>query len=257
MSNDSGSLKGKTVLVTRPLERSRMLCSLIEAEGGRAIFFPTLEIINNNASPYIDKVDSFDWIIFISRSAVIKGLPLLFEREHNQRARVAAIGQGTAAELNVHGISPVIYAATGGTDNFLALPEFSHSKLVGKQILLVKGEGGRQTLQATLKNQGATLHIFEVYRRVLPKYSQKFISQIWSHNPPQFCVVTSNQGLENLVSLTSAQFQAQLYQSVLVIFSERARVLAKELGFVRQAVVVNLRSDIGLLQGLQQAVCLS
>ena len=72
----SGRLKGQRILVTRPRPFNEEACERIRDEGGDAIALPTLVIEAQTArAPATD----YDWIIFVSRNAVLHGLAQLLQ----------------------------------------------------------------------------------------------------------------------------------------------------------------------------------
>jgi uroporphyrinogen-III synthase len=95
------SLEGKVVLVTRPAGRSERLERLLEGRGARPISAPTIELAPARAAPLSDALarlaaGGFAWIVLTSPATV----DVLSERlsgPREVRAKVAAIGEGTAA----------------------------------------------------------------------------------------------------------------------------------------------------------------
>ena len=63
-------------MVTRPAHQAAHLAESIRAAGGNALLFPVIEIADiEDARPLlalIDRLDEFDWAIFVSPNAVNK-----------------------------------------------------------------------------------------------------------------------------------------------------------------------------------------
>ena len=74
-------LRGRAVLVTRPIHQTDKLVGLINAAGGEAILFPALAIESpENPAPVrqlLAELARFDLAIFVSSNAVEYGLALL------------------------------------------------------------------------------------------------------------------------------------------------------------------------------------
>jgi uroporphyrinogen-III synthase len=94
-------LAGKVVLVTRPADRSDRLLRLLEGRGARVLSAPTIELAPARAAPLAAALErlaagGFAWIVLTSPATV----DVLVERlagPRDVRAKVAAIGEGTAA----------------------------------------------------------------------------------------------------------------------------------------------------------------
>ena len=70
----SRPLAGRGIVITRPAEQADILAGLIRDQGGRAILFPALQIVEPRTprplNALIDRLDTFDLAIFISPIAV-------------------------------------------------------------------------------------------------------------------------------------------------------------------------------------------
>ena len=248
------ALAGRVIWVTRPQHQAEPLCQLIETAGGTAVRLPVIEIqpLPQNCGPGVieDSLESLDLVIFISRNAVthatavlpdfydrIKGMPLL------------AVGAGTQDELALLGCADAICAPAGtGSEALLQLEPLRPEALAGKRILIVRGVGGRQLLEQTLSGAGAELRILEVYQRGIPNVNTGTLTGLWRNYPPDAIVITSVEGLQNLVQMTSPDQQAILLQTPLVVMSDRISATARKLGFSRSPAVARTASDTGLLQ---------
>jgi uroporphyrinogen-III synthase len=162
--NHSGRLSGLGVLVTRPEQQAAALCDMLAAEGAEAVRLPAIDIIPAGDQRKLVRLESgppFDFLIFTSANAVRFGHAAI---PPGCGAKIAAIGPATARALAQSG-HPV--ALTPGADfdseSLLRSPELEH--LDGRRALIIKGEGGRELLQAELARRGAEVVTAEVYRR--------------------------------------------------------------------------------------------
>ena len=155
------SLDGLKVLVTRPEQQARSLCDSITSAGGVAIALPVLDIVP--ILPWHESAFSLakqDMIIFISRNAVTHFMSGLQTRLADN-VQLAAVGAGTAATMREHGLRVDIQPpAPAGSESLLTMPELN--TVQDKNVLIVRGDGGRELLADTLLARGANISYLEV-----------------------------------------------------------------------------------------------
>src|SRR5436190_22852522 len=98
------SLKDLTVMVTRPKPQGEELCKQISAQGGKAIFFPTIEIlplVNAKFRRDMTELDQYDIVVFVSRHAVFHSITIINSLwpAFPPHLQVMAIGESTADAL--------------------------------------------------------------------------------------------------------------------------------------------------------------
>jgi uroporphyrinogen-III synthase len=218
------ALAGVSVLVTRPRHQSDTLVNLIEARGGTAIRFPVIEILpardERGARAALAKLDDFSLVIFVSRNAVEHGLALMDVAP--LRARIAALGEASAAALEKAGIGPVLRPSEGTTsEDLLALAELGADAVAGTRVLIVRGEGGRPLLGCELSKRGAQVTCAEVYRRARPQIDAGEVTELGRAGAIDVVVVTSVEGLENLFDMLGKDASAWLARVGYVVVSER------------------------------------
>ncbi len=254
------TLNNKRILVTRPRYQADRLCELISNNGGQAVSFPTIEIKPVTESEKLlarfNNINEYNFVIFVSRNAVKMAFDLyLGESGLPDHVQLVAIGAGTADALADRNITNVLHAGTqADSESLLQLAELQRERLLDKKILIVRGIGGREFLADNLKARGASVDYAEVYLRCLPEYEMKDSHEIWQDNKPEAVIVSSNEGLNNLVSLTSENDQQQLFSTPLVAMSTRTAVHAKVLGFISETRVANDKNDEGLMSALLELI---
>ena len=239
------ALAGLRVLVTRPRHQSVDLEARIEALGGTAIAFPVIDILpvrdSRAARDIMSKLDEFSLVIFVSPNAVEQALALVDSAP--LEARVAAVGESSAAALERAGFHPVLRPSRGASSEaLLALPELSAGAIAGTRVLIVRGEGGRQLLGCTLSKRGARVTYAEVYRRAKPDVDAHGIVAQGQDAGIDVIVVTSVQGLDNLFEMLGEGGRGWLERAGYVVISERVAAHAHELG-VRDEPMVAARAD--------------
>ncbi|MEO5702411.1 MAG: uroporphyrinogen-III synthase [Gammaproteobacteria bacterium] len=248
----SRSLQDVRVLVTRPAHQAQHLCELIQAHGGQAILFPVLEIAEPDdpaaLHEIINHLDDFDIAIFISVNAVTHALSLILaHRPLPLHLRLATVGMRTAKELEQFGLCADIFPSEKfNSEALLDLAEMHD--VAGKNIVIFRGEGGREFLADTLKQRGATVVYAQVYRRAKPQTDNGTLMNALEQAKVDIITVTSNEGLCNLFDMAGIQGQQRLRQIPLVVLSERTAILARELDFDHPAQVSKSASDDALLE---------
>ena len=249
-------LKGKKILVTRPREQADTLCNLIECEGGTAIRLPVIEIKTVPDEPGLREllagIADYDIGIFISQNAVRHTLELLNKDMHALfRLHIIAIGKSTAGLLKQAGITKVEYAdERASSEKLLELPVFNSPQLKGSRVIIFRGTGGREYLANRLTERGAIVDYLEVYQRVACKYDNTILDRILFTEKPGIIVITSSEGLQNLVAMLSSRQRKAVLDKQLLVMGKRMSKLAHELGFTRTPVIVEETSDQGLLNAM-------
>ena len=258
------TLNNKRILITRPRHQADHLCELISNIGGESILFPTIEIqpvLNSEElSACFIHINKYNFVIFVSRNAVKMVLEHYisqsgFHYNLSGQTQLLAIGTGTAAALTEMNLVNVLHAGVqADSESLLQLPELQSDLIQGRKILIVRGVGGRELLAEGLKARGASVDYAEVYKRCLPEYDVQDCHEIWQNARPEAVIVSSNEGLDNLLKLTRETDQKQLFSTPLIVMSARTADLAKKLGFIAETGVAEDKSDEGLVSALLQLV---
>ena len=233
------SFAGRGVLVTRPADLAVGLASLIQASGGRAIVFPTIEIEDLPRPAALDRLGEFQLAIFISPSAVARALRA--SSSWPSGLRVAAAGEGTRRALERRGISGVIAPRAGAdSEALLALPELA--SFSGERVVIFRGEGGRKLLGDTLAERGARVEYAECYRRTRPDSDPAPLLGAWAKGDIDAVTVFSREALDNLVAMLGPAGEARLQSAPLFVSHPRIAQHAARRG-IRQAIVAGPGDD--------------
>ena len=122
--------------------------------------------------------------------------------------------------------------------------------LAGKNIVIFRGDGGREHLANTLRDRSANVSYAEVYRREKPDVDINSLISCLKNNQVDAIIVTSNQGLQHLWEMAGSEGQSLLQNIQLVVISERNLKLAQQLGFKKMPVVSTNAGDNELLEAL-------
>ena len=248
-------LDGRVVLVTRPAAQAETLCRAIEALGGSAVQFPTVEILPARDSEAARQLLAAAWdvVVFVSRNAVEQALALLEPASRQASgtpfggARLAAVGKATAAAIREAGLSPALVPDTGfDSEALLELPGLQ--QVQGWRVLIVRGDGGRPVLAQTLSARGAEVVFAEVYRRAVPRADAAELLPDWQERL-DYVTTTSDAVLTNLVEMLPASALPWLLGLPVAVLSERNAESALKMGF-RTVAVATEASDAGLCDAL-------
>ena len=229
------------ILVTRPLAQVDKLQILLKEENLDYALFPAFEV--NKLIPNMPR-EFYDLIIFISVNAVIYAheyLPQLLAK--NQK--IFAVGPITANKLMSVGVRVDAYPKeNASSDSLLALEECKSIK--DKRILIVRGQGGAETLKTELELYNNYVDYLEVYERIRLDVSELHHQSIEIFMQAEHGIVlaNSNQTLLNTVFLVESiepNRVNRFKQYPLIVISARIKQYALALGFDK----VYIASGIG------------
>ncbi len=173
-TENSTSITGKTVLVTRASGQSSEFCQMLRSRGARVLELPTLEIVPPTSWHDLDQeiasLTTFDWLILTSSNAVDAFFARLQHSKQDSRAlagiKIAVVGQKTAQSLQQQGIKPDFIPTDFVAD---ALVSSFPESLTGKKILFPRVEtGGREILVQEFSKLGATVIEVAAYQSQCP-----------------------------------------------------------------------------------------
>ncbi len=239
------------VLVTRPDEQGKELCRQLEDIGITALHHPLISIeAGTDLSQLIPDIHKCDTIIAVSQHAV--ALSDLFLR--NQQSfwptsiRYLAVGQKTAHLLSKATGQSVNYPQVSDSEHLLELSELQ--SVSGQDIIILRGNGGRELIYETLTQRGAVVQYKEVYQRADLPFDAKLCVEKWQQAHVDTLVITSSHQLTYFISQLDENCLKWALQLTLVVPSERIARDAKALGFER-TLITNSASNPDLVAALQ------
>lgn len=246
------SLKGKTVLITRPEKQVNTLYELVKREQATPILLPLLSIKafeSEQLDLALSNFQDYDKVIFVSRNAVEICFAYLNEKQLSLSKQVClAVGTATLRILTEQGYeSKQDVSEHATTETLLMDEELSDTNIRDKSVLIVRGKGGRETLGDELKNRGANVTYAEVYKREKVSYSLAQKREIIS-TKPDVIVLTSNEGINAYYELFHQLETGMIANKPLVVLSERNKIYAEDLGFSGAIQIAEKTSDQGLLE---------
>jgi len=246
-----------TLLNTRPKHQAETLSTLVKEAGGLALDCPAIGIQLEAMPKQHSDLKSFDKVIFISVNAVNAFIEHGFKVPESQQAclRYFVIGKATfnaakKAGLMVETNTGQDLGETFDSESLLKDPELQ--RVTQQKILIVKGYEGRDLLAQTFKQRGAIVEEWPLYRRKsLPLCLKAW--QAFQQACHPIALATSVSSLESLiqaVKLASGLGQTDtrsgldfLLTKPLVVFSQRIKTSAEQLGWLGDIAVVTTQSD--------------
>jgi len=169
------------VVVTRPRAQAPMLVAALERHGLRTHQFPLLDIA---PTPNLDDLRAalgdpsrYALVVFVSPNAVQQAFSAMPEGfRWPQEVPVAVVGPASAQALATHGVAPPAHrvikpdthADDARQDSEALYARLDVPSLSGREVLIVRGNGGREWLADQLREAGASVRTAEAYRRSVP-----------------------------------------------------------------------------------------
>lgn len=248
-------LGGAGVLVTRPASQAAPLAHAIEEIGGAPCLFPGVEIIEVARADILSvltQIAAVNMLIFVSPTAVRFAIkPIAETGKLLGGARVAAVGQGTAAELKKNGVRGIIVPENGSGSE--ALADCAELKeMAGQSVLVVRGKGGSDALGTILRQRGAQVSFLECYRRILPDSRFAEIEPLLRDGRVAAWTATSGEILDNLFNI--AGDYGDLLQKM-PLFVNHPHVAWRGFSQGVKTIFVAAGGDAGLARGLAKWFC--
>jgi len=165
-------LFGWRVVVTRTQTQASILADQLAQRGAWPVELPVIEIAEpGDGGAALDvaaaELADYDWVVFTSANAVDALWHKVRDARALGRARVAAIGDGTASALAARGI-----VADLVPDRLVAeslLEAFPAPDALGARVLLPRAAVARDVLPDGLRERGYVVDVVEAYRTLRPE----------------------------------------------------------------------------------------
>jgi uroporphyrinogen-III synthase len=251
MAPDQLVLQGQCILNTRPLHQQGRLNSLLEAEGASVLAFPAIEIVGGETTQFhrelVDNLKHYDIALFVSRNAVDGAFRFIGDKSLPIGLRTGVIGQGTwraLADRVVDLDQRLILGHPYNSEGLLACDELQ--QVAGRNIVIFRGQQGRNLLGDELRKRGATVDYCEVYTRQSPLYGADAFQQLTAGQFPTMAVFTSNEGMHNALAAINGESRVKMLNIPWLLISERMRESALNLGHNGVIIIAAEANDIGI-----------
>lgn len=199
-------LAGRTILVTRPREKSRPLADALRKLGAEVVEAPAIRIEPPSDPSALDaalrRITAHDWVVFTSAN----GVDAFFDRiavvnpgADLSSLRFAAVGPRTAASLRERGReADLVPERSVSEEVFRALAERFH--LSGKRFLLPRASLARETLPDLLEAAGALVSSVEAYRTVPADEEMRGASRLVAEGVVDLAIFASASAVRSFFS---------------------------------------------------------
>jgi len=200
-------LFGRRVVVTRPRAQAADFIERLTAAGADVIPCPTIQIVPPASwqplDDAIDRVASFDWLVFTS----VNGVEMFFERLRTlkrdvralHRARLAAVGPQTASALSARGllvdVTPDEFRAEGVAAAMRA------GGVAGQRVLLPRAAAAREILPLMLREAGAVVEEVASYQTVRARTDVGELRRLLREGGVDLVTFTSSSTVRNFLAL--------------------------------------------------------
>ncbi|MHA6824862.1 fused uroporphyrinogen-III synthase HemD/membrane protein HemX [Ralstonia pseudosolanacearum] len=254
------------VIVTRPRAQAPMLVAALERHGLRTLQFPLLDIA---PTPNLDDLRAaladpsrYALVVFVSPNAVQQAFAAMLEGfRWPQDVPAAVVGPASAQALAAHGVAaptyrvirPDSHADDARQDSEALYARLDVATLSGREVLIVRGNGGREWLADRLREAGVAVRTVEAYRRGVPVPDAAAWAALREVLAGRHAwTLTSSEAARNLDSLARASLSAAEVEALYAApcFAPHARIVeqAQSLGF--RDVTLTGAGDDRLLAGV-------
>ncbi len=249
------------VVITRPAAQADGLARQVAALGREAVLLPLLEIApladQSQLIATLGGLERYAMVAFVSPNAIDAAFAHI--AAWPPAVQIAVLGPGSRAALALHGITEAqatIISPRDVTrsDSENLLQTLDLAALAGKEVLIVRGESGRELMADGLRAAGAIVTTVAAYRRSVPPLTpgleQRLLRLLESDND---WIITSSEALRGLLALLSDMHRpdvvAKMQQQHLIVPHARIAETANSLGLTRLTLCGS--GDERLLAALQ------
>ncbi|WP_445180479.1 uroporphyrinogen-III synthase [Pseudomonas sp. McL0111] len=249
-------MTGWRLLLTRPADDCTALAELLAGQGIFSSCLPLLEIaplpVSATMRQTFADLPRCSAVIVVSKPAARIAVELL---DSYGPASLAmpwfSVGAATAQILLDRGLDANFPADGDDSEALLQLPRLREAVTrADSQVLILRGEGGRELLAERLRELGASVEYLELYRRDLPAYPSDELPLRIEAERLSGLVVSSGQGFEHLRQLAGDAWP-NIAQLPLFVPSPRVAELASAAG-ARTVVDCRGASAAALLTALRE-----
>jgi uroporphyrinogen III methyltransferase/synthase len=259
---DNQPLFGKRILITRAREQANDLARMLREAGADPVIAPTIEIHPPpDPAPLADAVRSlrtFDWVAFTS----VNGVSRFFEELRRQRLdaralgglRVAAIGPGTAAALEAHGVYPdqipTEYRGEALADAILG------ASASPPRVLLPRALVARDVFLTRIRAAGGEVIVAPAYETRSPSPEAcESLRVLLRERQVDLIMLTASSTVQNLLEILGSEAPALLAGLPLASIGPITTAAAEQAGYP-VAITASRYTLVGLLEAMKTAFSL-
>jgi len=247
-------LSGRRIVVTRARSQAAVFTRTLETLGADPIEFPTIEIAPpasyEGMDDAINKLDTYDWIIFTSVNGVdfFSSRLKRLERALPGEIRSAAIGPETAKAVKGLGLAPELVPEEYRAESIL--DKLRPEEMRGRRVLVPRAAEARDVLIRTLQLWRAQVDVVEAYRTVMATSDPAPLRKMLLDGEVDMVTFTSSSTVRNFKRFFAEDDLKQLM----------SRTAVASIGPVTQGTAeeIGLRGDVVAeeytIEGLTEAI---
>lgn len=249
------------VIITRPRAQADALARQVRALGRPVEILPLLEIFpladQSTLIATLARLDQFAMVAFVSPNAIDAAFAHIARWPGG--VTVAVLGEGSRAALAAHGVDDgntriVSPRDPARSDSENLLQTLDLAGLKGRQVLIVRGESGRELMADGLRAAGAVVTTVAAYRRSVPPMTEALRLRLQRLlERPNDWIMTSSEALRGLMALVAdlgdPEYVAKMQQQRVIVPHARIAETAASLGLSRLTLCGS--GDERLLAALQ------
>lgn len=226
------------VVVTRPRAHAGPLVRALRRHGAEVLRLPAQAVVADT---------DFDWTAAVARRGAVDAWVFTSPASVRYAAPLFAAGLGTvpsyavgaatAAALRRHGIPAVAPTRRQDSEGLLALPGLADVR--DRHVVVVGAPGGRGLIASALRERGAHVEAWSVYRRERPHWRPAELAAIAAAAPPLLVLVSSADSIANLhTGLPPAVWQ-RLCAATWIASSERVAAALQAAGVAKFTIAAS------------------
>lgn len=247
-------LQDKGIVITRPPAQAGVLAKLLSEHGAQALVFPVIDIgPHPEPAPIrqaIAALASQDCVFFVSSNAVEHFFAHMDGQAWPKQLLAIGVGPSTAAALAAHGVARIATPTHHfDSEGVLALPALAESAIHGKNVLIVRGTGGRELVYEVLLQRGARASKLSCYTRCCAQPPVAPLLSAFEAGRLHALLITSSEGAHNFVDILGPQHAGRILHT-LPCFAPHPRIVAALNMLGAQHSILSAPSDQGMLAAL-------
>ena len=179
------------VAITRPRDRAKKACEIVERLGGVPVLAPTLDLKPVNTQSLknlVERKDELDWIVFTSPTTIVSLNKFYPDFIKTLNCKLAVIGNKTGKLAEKNGLTvdlmPEDFTAEG------LIEEFAKKGITGQTIGIPRTASARSTLPEGLEKLGNKVILAEAYKSLFPMDDEKVRQLIYKIENKEIDAIT-------------------------------------------------------------------
>lgn len=256
-------LFGKRIVVTRARSQASELVDRIEELGGEPYEFPVIETVMQRdadkqaeIASALGRLPEYDWVFFTSPNGVDFFMRHLAQLKTDlrglHRARICAVGPGTAAALAGRGLIaeelPGRFQAEG------LIEAFGDQLQPGQKVLLPRGDLAREWLPGKLKELELEVTEVDTYETVVTGEDDIELVKLLEEKRIHAVTFTSSSTVRNFISILK---RMGLEDPLTLLAGVKIACIGPvtEQTAVEAGLTPGLLPDVATIEGLVQELC--